>query len=228
MNEYEKLKKKLADSCDKEDAREAAIRKKRAERSAIKKSGGGHAVAKALMPKDSDTDFAFGSNVPEESGLTEEAPRCMERVICGTCGVSHGFCAEITEDKEKYKMLPTGNETTTTRGKRQGGMEWIKPEDLTLQPKEAKILMVRYNKEGRFGARVELKLAFDGHIKYIGISPKLEGNSPNYRILTAAFGHDENDWIDQRIVLFLEKEDFGEQYFVRIDVPEDKTKSKRK
>lgn len=169
-----------------------------------------------------DTDFEFGHN--KEPSVYDD---CMGSVKCSACGKFHGYCKELNEDKEKLKMLPTGNEPQSgSRTKRQGGMDWIKNEDLGLQPKEAKILMVRYNKEGRFGARVEMKLAIEGKIKYWGIPPKIEGNSPNYRDLTAKFGHDENDWVDKRILLALEKEDFGEQYFIRVLFPDDKSGGK--
>jgi len=242
---YKQLQEKTEENIRKDEARQRAIKAKKDERAEIKKAGGGKAIAKSILgehpymgknyePKnfEDNTDFNFGSNQNEDIDARiarESATRCMEQVTCFSCGATHGFCAEITEDKEKMKMLPTGSEPqATSRGKKQGGMDWLKNEDLSTNPKEAKILMVRYNKEGRFGARVEMKLAIEGKIKYWGIPPKLDSNSPNYKLLTSKFGHDENDWVDQRILLMLEKEDFGEQYFVRVDFPEEKSGGKAK
>ncbi len=223
-----------------------ALKKKREERESIEKAGGGHAIAKAMLSSeactkdantckakyciwprccdDSDVDFDFGANVKDidERIAEQQAERCMERVECPACGHSHGFCAEIKEDKEKYKMLPTGNEDSgRTRGK--STVKWLKVEDLSTTPKEAKVLAVNYNKEGRFGPRVELKLAFDGEITYWGVDPKKNSANPNYRDLTAKFGHDENNWVDQRILLYVEPHKFYEgQFNIRVDFPKPK------
>lgn len=193
-----------------------ALKKKREERDAIKKAGGGHAIAKALMP---DTDFNYGQNEDIDARIEREAAtRCMGRVLCTDCGKSHGYCAEIDEER-KNKMLPTGEGSANEgrNNKKPGSMKWIKTEDLSTTPKEAKILMVRLNKQGRFGARVELKLAFEGQICYFGVPPNKEVT--NYALLLEKFGAEENDWVDQRILLFLEKDKFSEQYFIRVDFP---------
>ena len=203
-----------------------ALKAKREEADKIKKAGGGHAIAKAIMP-DKDTDFEFGHNTYPESGedidrriAEEAAQRCMGHVKCEVCGKFHGYCVEVAEDKERLKMLPTGNESQQSGKKRQGGMEWLKNEDLNTTPREAKILMVRYNKEGRFGARVEMKLAIDGKIKFFGVPPK--NDNTNYSLLTGQFGHDENNWTDQRILLGLEQDEFSNNYFIRVSFPEGK------
>jgi hypothetical protein len=224
--EYKDLQRRIEADIVRDQTRQKAIRAKREERKSVKKAGGGREIAKAMGKSngaDTDTDFSFGHNEPQPDIDTRIAEdynkRCMERVQC-SCGQSHGFCAEILEDREKLKMLPTGNEPTGGRGNRRpGGMEWLKNEDLSTTPKEAKILMVRYNKEGRFGARVEMKLAFDSGIKYFGVPPKTDGKNENYKLLTGRFGHDENEWVDQRILLFLEQDQFSGQYFVRVDFP---------
>lgn len=211
-SEYERLKKRLEESCRKEEARQRAIERKKAEKHNIRKSGGGHAIARALMPE--DTDFNYGQNE-----VQSDEDHCMGSVRCSQCGKHHGYCREIEEEKEKLKMLPTGNEAQSGTRRKASGMDWLKNEDLSVQSKEAKILMVRYNQEGRFGARVEMKLALDGKIKYWGVPPRLDDKNPNYRILTEKFGHNENDWVDQRILLSLEKDEFTQQYFVHVDFP---------
>lgn len=115
-------------------------------------------------------------------------------------------------------MLPTGNQPAASgKPKREGAMKWVKVEDLSTTPKEAKILMVRLNKQGRYGARVELKLAFEGQIMYFGVPPNEEVT--NYSLLIKKFGPEENDWVDKRILLYLEKDKFSEQFFIRVDFP---------
>lgn len=123
-------------------------------------------------------------------------------------------------------MLPTSASSSTASGKRrEGAMKWLKVEDLSTVAKEAKILMVRLNKNGRFGARVEMKLAFDGQIVYFGVPPNPEVT--NYAVLLEKFGPEENDWVDQRILLYLEKDKFSEQYFIRVSIPPAETKRSR-
>lgn len=228
---YDQLKKWIDKSIKKEEARQRILSAKRAEKRAIKKAGGGHNIARSILPvprsRDTDgTDFNFGENLREQS--TDERieadynSRCMEMVRCPKCGTNHGYCAEIKEDKERLKMLPTGNESSGRRSRNDNpnAVKWIKVENLTTQPKEAKILKVFYNENGRFGARVELKLAFEGDIVYFGVDPAKNSKNPNYKELTAKFGHDENNWIDQRILLFVEPHPFYEnQYNIRVDFP---------
>lgn len=238
MSEYEELQKKLEAACKKDEAKQRAIRAKRAEKQAVKKAGGGRAIAKAIMSGPTDTDFGFGHNevvTTNEGGpdidrrIAEEAAgRCMGRVYCQVCKTFHGYCVEVAEDKERLKMLPTGNESAGSGQKRKGGMDWLKNEDLNTTGKEAKILMVRYNKEGRFGARVEMKLAIDGMIRYWGVPPKSDDRNPNYKLLTDKFGHDENNWVEQRIILLLVQDDFSQQYFVRVDFPSPAAKQSRR
>ncbi len=222
MSSYEELQKKLDASIRKDEARQKAIRAKREEKQAIKKAGGGHALARAMMSP--DTDFNYGSN---EGGAEidrrieqEAAGRCMGRVVCQVCKTFHGYCVEVAEEKEKQKMLPTGDEGTGTRSKRAGGMDWLKNEDLSKTGKEAKILGVRADTENRFGPRVTIKLAIEGKIKFWGI-PTTKGKSPNYRLLIDKFGNDENDWLDKRILILLEQDEFSGQYFARVDFPQE-------
>ena len=228
-SEYEELKNKLDASIRKTEAQQRAIRAKREEKRAIKKAGGGHAIARSIMDAGNTssgadgTDFAFGHNEPQQQQANDafHDDGCMGPVHCTRCNKFHGYCREVAEEKERIKMLPTGNEQQSKTNNRKGGMDWLKNEDLGTTPKEAKILMVRYNKEGRFGARVEMKLAMDGKIKYWGFPPRVDDKNPNYRDLTSKFGHDENNWVDQRILLYLEQEGFTGQYFVRVDFPPD-------
>ena len=202
-----------------------ALKKKREERETIQKAGGGHAIAKALLMPE-DTDFTFGHNeqTSYEGGaeidqrIEEEAKdRCMGRVACQVCKTFHGYCVEITEEKEKYKMLPSGDNTPSTN-KRKGGLNWLKLESLTSSPTEAKILMVKYNDEGTYGPRVNLKLAFKGEICFLGLRPNKK--DPRYKALTDRFGLDENNWVNERIMLFAEKDEFSEGYNMSLTIPE--------
>jgi hypothetical protein len=119
-------------------------------------------------------------------------------------------------------MLPSGDITPTKTNNRRGGMNWLKIEMLSTQPKEAKILMVRYNENGQFGPRVEMKLALEGNITYLGVPPIKK--DPRYSVLVGAFGTDENNWLDQRIHLLLEQNEFTEAYQIKIAIPQQKGK----
>ena len=237
-SEYEELKRRLDDSIRKEDGRQRALRRKRDERRNIKKGGGGKAIAKAIlggkrMAAD-DTDFRFGANVPDggeesidERIAREQQERCMSRVYCSECKTYHGYCAELKEDKEKLKMLPTGDGNTTNTRQRQGGLNFINPQDLTTTPQEAKILMVKLTEKGKNGQpSITLKVAFKGDIRYVWLPARK--SDPRYALLLNLFGPDENNWVDERIHLYLEKDDFTENYQQRITVPKEEKKNKRK
>jgi len=228
-SEYEELKRRIDDSIKRDEARQRILRRKRDERRDIKKGGGGKEIARKILGGkrmgSSDTDFRFGANVDDGESIDEriareQAERCMGKVYCPECKTYHGYCAEIKEEREKLKMLPTGDERSSSRSNNQSGISWLKPEKLSTAAKEAKILAVHYNEKGRFGARVELKLALDGEIIYWGIDPKKNSENPNYKDLTAKFGHDENNWIDQRILLYVEEHKFYQGRFnIRVDFP---------
>ena len=121
-------------------------------------------------------------------------------------------------------MLPTGD-TPTGKSNRKGGLNWIRIEDLTTAPQEAKILMVKYNEQGQWGPQVQLKLAFKGEIRYLSVKPIKK--DPRYKKLLDAFGPDENNWVDARILLRAEKDDFSEGFNMRIDAEPEKPKSVR-
>lgn len=122
----------------------------------------------------------------------------------------------------KETMLPNADAEPKKGQRRSGaGMTYLTNEMLSRNPKEAKILACRLDPEGKFGARVILKLAMDGTIVYWGVNIK---RNPSYRSLLSKFGPEENDWAAQRILLSLEKDEFSEQYFVHVSYPDPKKK----
>jgi hypothetical protein len=131
---------------------------------------------------------------------------------------------ELNQLREKFKkefsqMLPTGNRSITTN-KNPNAMVYLTNDHLSITPKSAKILAVRLDSEGKFGARVILKLAFDGKTLFWGVSCSLK--NPNYTNLIQKFTADENEWVGQNILLSLEKDDFTDQYFSRVTFPKGK------
>lgn len=221
QREYAARKKKIALQDYRSEAQQRAIDKKRQELRDVKAMGGGHAIAKRMLMAP-DTDFDYGFNDSPETGtdidkrIAEQAAgRCMGKVYCLDCNKYHGYCVEI---EEKIKMLPTGDETPTGTKRKVGGMEFLKNEDLSRNPKEAKILAVRLDSENKYGPRINIKLAIDGKTKFWGV-PTAKSKSPNYRLLLDKFGAEENDWIDRRILLFLEQDDFSGNFFMRVDFP---------
>jgi hypothetical protein len=164
------------------------------------------------------------ANCPTESETmpSQDFPEDTDKDVCIFWYV-HNAVKSITEGV-KNNMLPKPD-SEPSRGKRGGNaMTYLDSTMLSKQPKEAKILAVRFDAEGRFGARVIVKLSFDGGIVYWGVNIK---KNPNYRSLIAAFGEDENDWPNQRIKLWLEKDDFSEQMFVHVAAADEPEKKRR-
>lgn len=113
-------------------------------------------------------------------------------------------------------MLPSAGGTANVAAKKAGGQNWLKVDHLTKQPKEAKILMVRSDADNRFGPRVNLKIAMDGQVYFYGIN--IKGN-PDYQALLERFGQDENEWVDKKILLHAEQDEFTDKFFPRVTFP---------
>ena len=223
--DYEQFQKEMEEDCRKQETKQKILAAKRKEKHDIKKGGGGKKLASAILSSDntrnSDTDFNFGNNSrddrvsrTEDNGFDSDG--CMGPVKCTACGKFHGYCREITEDKEKQKMLPTGDGSTNNSKRRTNGMNWLRIEDLSTTAQEAKILMVKLT-EGQYGPQVQLKVAFRGEIRYLGVRPSKK--DPRYKTLLDEFGPDENNWIDKRIHLLAEKDEFSEQFNMRVNIP---------
>lgn len=120
-------------------------------------------------------------------------------------------------------MLPRSSDEAAvpSRSRSRNGMRYVKNEDLNLTPIAAKIQSVKYEPEAKFGPRVLLKLAMKGETYFWGVTTK---KNPNYNFLEQQFGHDENDWIGQEILLGLEQDEFTEQYFPRVTFPDGSAK----
>lgn len=195
------------------------LRKKREEREKIQRAGGGHELAKRILMNKS-TDFNYGANDPQPQPEpaereTTEPERCMGRTVCQRCKKFHGYCVEV----EELAMLPTGNESSQSgarNGRRQSNQVWLKNEDLGTDVREALIHDVRYNKDGKYGARVEMKLIMAGKTLFWGVPPKVDDKNPNYKELLEAFGPDENNWVQKKIGIFLEQDAWSGNYFPRV------------
>jgi len=123
-------------------------------------------------------------------------------------------------------MLPPAGGTTGNSGGRKPrtGVPFLTFDMLSTTAMEAKILNIKVDTENRFGPSVILKLALDGKIVLWTVRIK---NNPNYTLLTDHFGHDENEFVGQKILLHMEKDDFSEQYFPRVSFPETKEKEQQ-
>ena len=136
------------------------------------------------------------------------------------------------QEKEKENMLPPAGGTTSGgagAGRRpRTGIPFLTFDMLSTSTKEAKILDIKVETENRFGPSVVLKLALEGKMVLWTVRIK---NNPNYSLLTEHFGHDENEFVGQKILLAMEKDDFSEQYFPRVSFPtnnEPEAKTKRR
>jgi hypothetical protein len=157
---------------------------------------------------------------------------CMGPVICTRCGKHHGYCCEIQDDLKTLRtskdnqMIPSSsssNQSSGSRGnRRQGGMQFLRVEDLSPNSDiDAKILAVKVQQDGKFGPAVVLKLALKGETRFWTVTIN---KNPNFPVLEKKFGNDENDWVGQKILLGLEKDDWSDQFFVRVSFPVEKKK----
>lgn len=173
----------------------------------------------------SDTDFEFGHNAENEPAAVPEA--CMGNVTCEHCGKRHGYCSEVEQQLKEGTMLPKADSDGSSQSsgtKKKGGIKYLTIEDLSRTPKEAKILAVKADADNRYGARVVLKISLDGTMMFWGVAIR---KNPNYRLLTDKLGHEENDWVDARILLHNEKDEFSEQFFPRVSFPTETRSSAR-
>lgn len=124
-------------------------------------------------------------------------------------------------------MLPGQDSGDGGRGGRGGNRKSNKltVEDLSVQPREAKILAVKAS-DGQFGPQVVVKLSVNGESKFWYVSTKKDKN-PNYGLLLARFGRDENEWAGQKILLASELDDFTDNYYIRVSFPEKEAKRTR-
>lgn len=97
-------------------------------------------------------------------------------------------------------------------------------ENLTEEPKKAKILAVQTANVGRFNDLV-VKVAMGGTSYFMG----LKTNNPNYEILFNKLGDKENDWVGREFLIGLEWNEFYEKNFATItEVLPDEKEGKKK
>ena len=163
------------------------------------------------------TDFVYGHG-DIDSLPSQQTEACGGTVECRACGKFHGWCDELTKNKENITMLPQAEGSTSNRASRgdNNKSNRLRVEDLSTTPREGKIVAVRADLQGKYGAQVIVKLAVGGETKFWYLDIK---KNPNYKLLTAKFGHDENEWVGQKILLGTEKDDFTDNYFVRVSFP---------
>ena len=126
---------------------------------------------------------------------------------------------EWAERKDDEEMLPQpgGGKSETQRGNIGGGgkrsapnVPFIKVEDLTEEPKLAKILAVQSKNTG-FNDLI-VKIAIGGRSYFFG----LKSSNANYETLFNAFGDDEKKWIGQEFTIGLNWNDFYEKNFTHV------------
>jgi hypothetical protein len=99
---------------------------------------------------------------------------------------------------------------------------FLKVEDLSKDPKTAKILAVA-TKDTGFNDLI-VKVAISGRSYFFG----LKASNPNYEALFNAFGGDENDWIGEEFTVGLNWNEFYEKSFVHVFSAQRGDKPKRK
>jgi len=164
-------------------------------------------------------EYGTGNDI---CGADETISPAFERHLEGLCSVIRDRIESITNTiKENATMLPQSSGQTASRTARgqKNNSNRLRPEDLSSQAREGKILAARADLEGKYGAQVILKIAVNGEIKFWYLDIK---KNPNYQLLTEKFGFDENEWVNQKILLGVEQDDFYGNYWVRVSFPENK------
>lgn len=172
------------------------------------------------------TDFEFGKNSNNPGTITE----CSGTVECTACGKHHGWCDDLTRILKGEQMLPQVPQGTqpsrsgTPAGK---NTNRFRPEDLSGEPRQVKIVDVRVEEKPKNfggGAQVVAKVAVNGGTKfwYLDIA-----KNPNYEVLVAKFGHDENDWVQKTILCHAEEDGFYGNLVIKTTFPETATPRKK-
>jgi hypothetical protein len=132
-------------------------------------------------------------------------------------------------EEENNEMLPAPGTGKNASQRESGGgrsnrkppaVPFITVEDLTEEPKRAKILGVQTQNTG-FNDII-VKIAIGGRSYFLG----LKASNPNYELLFKAFGDNENKWVGEEFTIGLNWNEFYEKNFVHVfDAP---AKSARK
>jgi hypothetical protein len=129
---------------------------------------------------------------------------------------SFGYGANVIHQTEGETMLPRANSQGQGENRKSSGngIPYLKNENLTVQPKEAKILAVR-NDEYEGKSQVKVKLALDGRIFFWN----LRLNNPNLEKLQDQFGLDENEWAAKKVLIGLVQDEFTEKFWPTVSFP---------
>jgi hypothetical protein len=110
-------------------------------------------------------------------------------------------------------MIPTDGKNSSS--KRRNNKKWLATEDLTRQPKEAKVLGAKYNANGQYGPAIEVKFSLEGESRFW----TLRTTNPNWDIFVKQLGAEENDWVGNKFLINLEYDEYEEQYFPHVSFP---------
>jgi hypothetical protein len=178
---------------------------------------------------------------PSGEALDRERGACHRPVVCAACGRFHGDCDLLAqragaeppqnETNGEEQMLPSptqaGQKTQgasgggRARGQRQGP-PFLKVENLTAEPKRAKILGVRTQDVG-FNDLIA-KVSLGGTAYFLGMKTSYQP----FHALHAAFGADENDWVGREFLIQTTFDEFSEQQRMFVIAPAPDVAGKKK
>jgi hypothetical protein len=135
---------------------------------------------------------------------------------------------------KENNLLPAyqqSDDSTPNRGQTQrtprarDGYDYLKAADLTEDKKTAKILSCRLQPDNFDKSRqlVSVKLSLNGVIKLWPVRI----NNPSLAVLQEAFGRNEDDWVEKRILLWSEEDEHTGKHQIAVEAAPVEPKKKR-
>ena len=185
----------------------------------------------------------------DEKAIQEEMRQqadsfCTGRVVCVHCGAYYGYCIAVEtqlvhQGDDSTMTIPRasnvgptqggGSGGGRTRGKQQG-LEYVRWDSpfLSYDKKTARILETKINVpvEGRQQfSDVVLKISIEGKPRLYG----MKADNPELEKMVEWWGDDENRWINNEFLIYLEEDSFDGKKWVRVaQIEGEKTEKKGK
>ena len=167
-----------------------------------------------------DISFNFGANVPDRKD-----DDCFGMLVCPHCGKSV-ICQDVPTNQTvatEENMIPRNTNTSGggggRGGKRRSGFPFLATDKCSTDHEPGVIIGARVEDDSfRKGDQVvALKLRYKSQLWLYNLRP----SNPVMDTLANAFGDDEAQWVNKKVVIYNEEDDFNGKLWLRIDPAED-------